>query len=60
MLKKVVGKPHPNIHEIIDVFKREEALSTKMKIHADAGSWSTAGPKTKTGEAKGVTGPVLV
>ena len=32
MLKKVVGKPHPNIHEIIDVFKREEALSTKMKI----------------------------
>ena len=30
-LKKVVGKPHPNMYEIIDVFKREEA-STKMKI----------------------------
>ena len=29
-LKKVVGKPHPNIYEIIDVFKREE-VSTKMK-----------------------------
>ena len=31
ILKKVVGKPHPNIYEIIDVFKREEA-STKMKM----------------------------
>ena len=30
-LKKVVGKPHPNIYEIIDVFKREE-VSIKMKI----------------------------
>ena len=29
-LKKVVGKPHPNIYEIIDVLKREE-VSTKMK-----------------------------
>ena len=38
----MVGKPHPNIYEITDVFKRE-----------DAGSWSTAGPKTKTNEAKG-------
>ena len=26
----------------------------------DAGSWSTAGPKTKTGEAKGETNPELV
>ena len=24
-LKKVVGKPHPNLYEIIYVFKREEA-----------------------------------
>ena len=30
-LKKVVGKPHPNLYEIIDVFKREEA-STKVKL----------------------------
>ena len=30
-LKKVVGKPHPNIYEIIDVFKREEG-STMMKM----------------------------
>ena len=30
-MKKVVGKPHPYIYEIIDVFKREEA-STKMKM----------------------------
>ena len=30
-LKKAVGKPHPNIYEIIDVFKREEE-STKMKM----------------------------
>ena len=30
-LKKVVGKSHPNIYEINDVFKREEA-STKMKM----------------------------
>ena len=29
--EKVVGKSHPNIYEIIDVFKREEA-STKMKM----------------------------
>ena len=49
-LNKVVGKPHPNIYEIIDIF-------TKMKI-VDAGSWSTAGPKTKMGEAK--TNPELV
>ena len=41
---KVVGKPHPNIYEISDVF-------TKMK-NADAGNWSTTGPKMKTGEAK--------
>ena len=26
----------------------------------DAGSWSTAGPKTKTGEAKGETNPELI
>ena len=30
-LKKVVGKPHPNLYEIIDVFKREEA-STKYLV----------------------------
>ena len=30
-LKKVVGKPHPNLYEIIHVFKREEA-STKVKL----------------------------
>ena len=30
-LKKVVSKPHPNLYEIIDVFKREEA-STKVKL----------------------------
>ena len=28
---KKVGKPHPNLYEIIDVFKREEA-STKVKL----------------------------
>jgi len=56
-LKKVVGKPHPNIYEIIDVFKREEA-STKIKMQMlEAGA---AGPKTKTGEAKGETNPELV
>ena len=27
----MVGKPHPNIYEIIDVFKREE-VNTKMKM----------------------------
>jgi len=27
----VVGKPHPNIYDIIDVFKREEA-SMKIKM----------------------------
>ena len=30
-MKKVVGKPHPYIYEIIDVFKRKE-VSTKMKM----------------------------
>ena len=30
-LKKVVGKSHPNIYELVDVFKREET-STKMKM----------------------------
>ena len=39
-----VGEPHPNIYEINDVF-------TKIK-NVDAGNWSTAGPKMKTGEAK--------
>ena len=30
-MKKVLGKPHPNIYEIIDVFKSKEA-SMKMKM----------------------------
>ena len=39
-LKKVVGKPHPNIYEIIDVFKREE-VSTKVKMYMlEAGAQS--------------------
>ena len=29
-------------------------------MNADAGSWSTAGPKMKTGEAKGEANPELV
>ena len=33
-VEKVVGKPHPNIYEIIDVFEREEA---SMKIDDEAG-----------------------
>jgi hypothetical protein len=32
-LKKVVGKPHPNIFELIKVMKKEEA-TTKMKAAA--------------------------
>ena len=39
-LKKVVGKPHPNIYEIIDVFKKEE-VSTKVKMHMLEAAWST-------------------
>ena len=30
-MKKVVGKPHPNIFEWIEVIKKEEA-TTRMKI----------------------------
>ena len=30
-LKKVVGKPHPNIFELIEVIKKKEA-TTKMKM----------------------------
>ena len=54
----MVGKPYPDIYEIWhnDVFKREEVEDE----NADAGSWSTTGPKTKTGEAKGETNPKLV
>ena len=58
-LNKVVGKPHPNIYEIINVFKREE-VSTKMKMQMLKAGVATAGPKTKTGEAKGETNPELV
>ena len=47
-MKKVGDKPHPNIYEIIDAFKREEA-TMKMKMQMlEAG----VGPKTKMGEAK--------
>ena len=49
----MVGKPNTNIYEIIDVFKWEDE-------NADAVSWSTAGPKTKTGEAKRETNPELL
>ena len=30
-LSKVVGKPHPNVYELVDVIKREEATS-KLKL----------------------------
>ncbi len=30
-VKKVVGKPHPNIYELIDVIKKEDA-TTRMKL----------------------------
>ena len=30
-LKRIVGKPHPNIFEIMDVIKREQA-ATEMKL----------------------------
>ena len=30
-MNKVVGKPHPNIYELVDVIKREEA-TTRMKL----------------------------
>ena len=54
-LKKVVGKPHPNLYEIIDVFKREEA-STKVKLQTRSfAGWSTAGTKTEKDETEGAT-----
>ena len=33
-LKKVVGKPHPNIYELVDVIKREEATYNKNEAAA--------------------------
>ena len=29
--KKAVGKPHPNVHELVEVIKREESITT-MKV----------------------------
>ena len=54
----MIGKPHPNIYEIIDVFKREEA-STMMKMQMlEAGAQQA--PRCEAGEAKSETNPELV
>ena len=53
-VEKVVGGPHSNIWCL------QEGRSDHKDENVDAGTWSTAGPKAKTGEAKGETNSELV
>ena len=43
-LKKVVGKPHPNVYELVDIIRREEA-------NTDDGCGSTAAIKKEKSSA---------
>ena len=36
-LKRIVKKPHPNIYEIIDVFKREQATTEVTTLQLETG-----------------------
>jgi len=38
-LKKVVGKPHPNVYELVDIIRRGEAVvRTKIQMMMDRGA----------------------
>ena len=50
---------HSRLKKVWDHWCLQEGRSEHKGENADDGSWSTAGPKTKTGEAKGETNPEL-
>ena len=55
----MVGKSHPNIYEIIDVFKKEE-VSTKMKMQMLEAATQQATRRRRPDKVKGEENPELV